>query len=431
MKVFWSWQDDSPRKTNRQFIKAALEEAVAAIEGNYVAEDADRPELDHDTKGVAGAKEIVPTLMAKIAASAVFVADVTPIGTTAKGKALPNPNVMVELGWSLHKPGDDRQIYILNTANGWTADQLPFDIRHRRVLTYTLSETADGKASERVKKQLVRDLIGAIQVILREHLDEKAQAAPAVGRAAKADEPSIWDGGESGFKHMDSMGRDYWQEVNIPPGPRAYLRVIPTGWKAKPPSAAAIGRLDIYAAPDAFPGSNVGNFGVTSEGFVRYWVAREPGPPVRAEDVSMYFDATGEFWILHGSAVIEAGNGRRFLQLAWVFKGWATALRRIQWLLDHFGALPARRVEVGFTGMEDVRFPGGWHISSNPPARRNAWKLERTRRDWSNPAEQEAFLTEAFDEAFALFGLNSLSPAKKLEFVRENDPERGCQSPYH
>lgn len=98
MKVFWSWQDDSPGKVNRRFIKEALEEAVASIEGDYEAEDADRPELDHDTKGVAGAKEIVPTIMAKIAASAVFVADVTPIGKTSKGKALPNPNVMVELG---------------------------------------------------------------------------------------------------------------------------------------------------------------------------------------------------------------------------------------------------------------------------------------------------------------------------------------------
>ena len=429
MKVFWSWQDDSPGKVNRHFIKAALDEAVTAIQGDYETEDADRPELDHDTKGVAGAKEIVPTLMAKIAASAVFVADVTPIGETGKGKALPNPNVMIELGWSLNKPGDGRQIYVLNTADGWKVEQLPFDIRHRRVLTYTLAEGADGKTRERVKKELVKDLTGAIKVILDEHLDEKAQATPAAGVEAKANEPSIWAGGEAGFKHMDSMQGGYWLEVAIRAGARAYLRVIPTGWKAKPPTAAKIRALTISTAPSAFPGTSSGDFGITKDGYVSYWIASAPGAPVEAEDVSMYFEATGEFWILHGSAVIKAEKDRRFLNLACVFRGWAAALRRAHWLFDHFGALPARRVEVGFTGMENVRFPGGWNIM-NPPARRDAFKLDQTRRDWSSPTVQEAFLAEALDEVFALFGLDSRSPADTLAFVRENDLERQRENPY-
>ncbi len=143
----------------------------------------------------------------------------------------------------------------------------------------------------------------------------------------------------------------------------------------------------------------------------------------------MYFETTGEFWILHGSAITEADNNRRFLNLAWVFNGWATTLRRVHWLFDHFGALPARRVEVGFTGIENVRFPGGWNIS-NPPARRNALKFEQTQRDWTNPAVQEAFLAEAFDEVFSLFGLDRRSPAETLVFVRANDLERQRKNPY-
>src|SRR4051794_382769 len=111
MIVFWSWQDDLPGKANRHFIKAALEAAVATLAGEFELEDADRPTLDHDTKGVPGAAEIVPVLMDKIANSAVFVADVTPVAKTADGKALPNANVMIELGWSLNKPGWARQIY--------------------------------------------------------------------------------------------------------------------------------------------------------------------------------------------------------------------------------------------------------------------------------------------------------------------------------
>lgn len=101
MKVFWSWQNDYQPKTNRHFIKSALEEATERAGDDLGLEDADRPEVDHDTKGEAGMVEITKAILRKIDESAVFVADVTPIGETGNGKALPNPNEMVELGWAL------------------------------------------------------------------------------------------------------------------------------------------------------------------------------------------------------------------------------------------------------------------------------------------------------------------------------------------
>jgi hypothetical protein len=242
IESFWSWQDDSPKKTNRHFIKTALEEALKSIQGEFEFEDAERPELDHDTKGVAGAAEIVPELMAKIAASVIFVADVTPIVETESDKGLPNPNVMVELGWSLHKPGPKRQIYVLNRADGWTIEGLPFDIRHRRVLTYSLSPSSDNKTRDRVQKALTKALVDAISVKLSAHLEDVATETPIVGTEANAHEPSLWSGGENGFRHQDSFGKDRWTEVAITAGPRAYMRVIPSGWKDRQPSVAAIGR---------------------------------------------------------------------------------------------------------------------------------------------------------------------------------------------
>src|ERR1700761_7573187 len=101
MKIFWSWQNDAEPKRHRHFIKSALEEAIKAATKDLAVEDADRPALDHDTKNAKGAVEIVKTIMEKIAASALFVADVTPIGEPPKGKPLSNPNVMLELGWAL------------------------------------------------------------------------------------------------------------------------------------------------------------------------------------------------------------------------------------------------------------------------------------------------------------------------------------------
>lgn len=426
MKIFWSWQDDSPGKTNRNFIKAALDDAVASIEGDYEAEDADRPSLDHDTKGVAGAKEIVPALMAKIAGSAVFVADVTPIGETSQGKALPNPNVMVELGWSLNKPGDGRQIYILNTADGWKIEQLPFDIRHRRVLTYSLAEAADAKMRERVRKQLVKELIGAITINLNDHLDEQAQAAPIVGVQAKADEPSIWAGSEAGFSFQDSYKQ--WIPVKIANGPRAYLRVIPSGWKEAAPDVATIEDLPQGAAPHANGHHTSGNFGSTKDGYVRFWF--NDNEPLITEDFAMYFDATGEFWFATGSAISQtANNGPRVMGLATAYQSWSAALRRSNWVLDQFGAFPARRVEVGFTGLDHVRFPGGWG-QAGQLARRGEVKYEETRRDWGVPGVQENFLVDALGEIFSLFALPKLSPQDAKDFVAKNDGERGARNPF-
>jgi hypothetical protein len=143
MKVFWSWQNDVTPKENRHFIRGALAEAVERASDELGLEDADRPELDHDTKNTPGMAEITATILKKISQSAVFVADLTPIGETSGRKALPNPNVLIELGWALSQLGPDRIVAVLNTAHGYQAEDLPFDIRHRRALTYRLAADAD------------------------------------------------------------------------------------------------------------------------------------------------------------------------------------------------------------------------------------------------------------------------------------------------
>ena len=428
--MFWSWQDDSPGKTNRHFIKAALEAAVGTLVGEYELEDADRPTLDHDTKGVPGAAEIVPVLMDKIANSAVFVADVTPVAKTNDGKALPNANVMIELGWSLNKPGWARQIYILNTASGYKPADLPFDIRSRRILTYALAESADGKAKESAKKALIGDLTAAIRTNLEQHLEEEAAARPIPGVPAKADEPSLWEDADHGFSHQDSFGQNHWTPVKIPSGPRAYLRVIPGGWKADAPDVNAIGSLDDSIAPYAPSHQSGGDFGVTKEGYVRYWISSTRDAPRESEDLTMYFEDTGEFWMITGSPIVTiSGTNKRAVDLARVFQGWAAALRRANFILDHFGALPVRRVEVGFTGFDDVQFPGGWYQAARPPARRPELRFDSTLRGWSADA-QEAFLIEALGKVFRLFGMSPLPQADATKFVANNDRERGRASPW-
>jgi hypothetical protein len=101
MKVFWSWQSDVSPKTCRSFIRVALVAAIERVGVELGVEDADRPEIDHDTKGEAGMVDIPATILRKISEAAVFVADLMPIIRGQNGKALPNPNVCIELGWAM------------------------------------------------------------------------------------------------------------------------------------------------------------------------------------------------------------------------------------------------------------------------------------------------------------------------------------------
>lgn len=172
--VFYSWQSDSPSKSNRNFIQDALDKAVKALasKGNIAVD----PVVDRDTRDVAGAPKIVDTILAKIDTAAAFVADVTLVaktpGKTAQDrKALPNPNVMLELGYALKTLGDKRLILLTNTAFG-RIEAAPFDLLGRRLTPYHLAKEHLGNDAEsqiirkKVKDKLAEDLERAILAIL-------------------------------------------------------------------------------------------------------------------------------------------------------------------------------------------------------------------------------------------------------------------------
>lgn len=70
MKVFYSWQSDTPGKVGRTFVREALEAAIAGLD----LEDAARPEIDQDTKAVLGAPVIADVIFQKIRTSKAVVA---------------------------------------------------------------------------------------------------------------------------------------------------------------------------------------------------------------------------------------------------------------------------------------------------------------------------------------------------------------------
>jgi hypothetical protein len=175
-RVFYAWQSDSSKGTNRNFIETAIEAALRNMEKAGVVEDS--PRLDKDTKDVPGIPDIANTILEKIRSADAFVADISFVATvsgasSAKDKVIPNPNVMIELGYALAELGWERIVCVLNTDSG-PPDNLPFDLRHRRwPITYSLAAGADSNTCSARKKELVKELQSAIEAIARLSAREK------------------------------------------------------------------------------------------------------------------------------------------------------------------------------------------------------------------------------------------------------------------
>lgn len=155
--MFYSWQCDRPNRTNRSFIELALASAVKAVGVHLEVV----PVLDRDTANQPGSPEIAQSILDKIREADVFVADVSIIGSAGSRKTS-NPNVLAELGYAVGVLGWERVLLLFNSHFG-SAEDLPFDIRHRRALDYADDDTEHERGS--VRTSLARRLESAIRQI--------------------------------------------------------------------------------------------------------------------------------------------------------------------------------------------------------------------------------------------------------------------------
>ncbi len=167
--IFYSWQSDTRAAANRTLIERSLEDAAKDIreDGSIALE----PVVDRDTLAVPGAPDIDKTILEKIDASEVFVADVTIVNTDSGAEPTPNPNVLIELGYALKALGTQRVVLVQNTAFG-SPERLPFDLRQKRVLCYESPEQAEERAT--IRRQLQAHLRKAISTVLAE-LQQKSK----------------------------------------------------------------------------------------------------------------------------------------------------------------------------------------------------------------------------------------------------------------
>lgn len=226
MRIFWSWQSDTPGNIGRHFVRETLEAALGELNQELQIGEPDRPqfELDHDRKGIPGSPDLTATILKKIDESDVFIADVTPVGKNVEtGRPLLNSNVAIELGYALARIGDARLLMVLNTHFG-ERESLPFDLRHKGGPNmFKLAPTADKDERKRARTKLTSDL----KIALKEYLKEEEKQKPPVKHEEIRSSFTIAQYFEDGavLAERENMNR---LQLRYKVGPFLYLRLIPT-----------------------------------------------------------------------------------------------------------------------------------------------------------------------------------------------------------
>lgn len=393
MKVFWSWQSDTPEKHNKFLVRDALKAALELAAADLDLTEAERPEVDHDTKGEPGLVAIVDTIFEKIQAAELFVGDVTFVGQTASGKMLPNPNVMIELGHAITSLGPSRILLVMNHAYGGKPEDLPFDLRHRRApIAFTLPKDATSGERKAALEQLTKDLAAALKPSLGQVIQERAATVQYPLHPARPGDRSTWLQEGQQIAHHDSGfdgGEKTWDVLEVP---RLYLRMIPAAHnrnikRAQLESLSNGARL---YAPQPW---RDGDFGANDLGYVNVGLS----PRLFANQVvgaSQWFIETGEIWGFNGAASFERG-GKYYIADIAIAKSWQAFLRDCTNTMRALGEEGPYYVEVGVTGLKKSR----WQYSDGRSygALANDMYHAQTDMVWA-PKTQMSFLTQAYNK---------------------------------
>ena len=410
MKIFWSWQSDLEPASHKTLVQRALIAAIDLVAAELEVDEADRLEIDHDTKGTAGAGEIAKIIFDKIDVCAAFVADVTPVGKTEAGKWLPNPNVMIETGWALRARTHEKVILVLNLASGCRIEDLPFDLRSRRCMTYTCPAGASSPERAKVQGGLAKDLAAALRTNLAVGA---ATPGPDLSGLLTAAEPdgSVWAGSAKTIDLLPTRGFG-GSSFRVPARPRAYLRMVPAGWDKPVMKLARYAELDITERPQAsHAGSTNGDFGAQANGYVDVWFA-SGSPDPDFVTATKFHEKTGEIWSVWSAP--DYGSGK-MLALDSILQLWATSLKSGMVFLDRHGAKKLRLIEAGLVGADGFSTPGQFR-SEQHVYRKGEARHRVTQSDWSEDA-QLVFLSEAFGEVCDLVMLDGVPPEKIKEFL--------------
>lgn len=166
-KIFFSWQSDVGKHANKPYITDKIQKAILDITNK---DKSISISIDESTRGDAGSPDIKDIIIRKITNCDIFICDVTPVVIFEERKAIPNPNVMFELGYAVSSLGWDRIILIWNDFYG-ESNLAPFDIYSHRRTHYT-------KDSGKNKTTKSLDLIVPISSIIDNYADIISKGIP-------------------------------------------------------------------------------------------------------------------------------------------------------------------------------------------------------------------------------------------------------------
>lgn len=153
--IFYSWQNDLPAKSHRNFLDKCIRLALKELKKEndvhvYM-------EYDRDTMGLMGSPDITESIFEKIDKSVMFICDISIINSESDNKKIPNPNVLIELGYAVSKLGWERVICFFDVNTGKIED-LPFDLRQKRITAFNPSEANENKRIANILTLNIKDL---------------------------------------------------------------------------------------------------------------------------------------------------------------------------------------------------------------------------------------------------------------------------------
>jgi hypothetical protein len=414
MKVFWSWQSDTHGKTGRHFVRQALLGAIGELkEPEDVEEPTERERkdalhLDHDRQGVSGSPDLFRTILEKIEASTVFIADVTPVSTIpariADDEDIPekrnmNPNVGIELGYALKALSDRNVLMVLNTYYG-DRRFLPFDLAHKAgPITFHLPPDADKRTIQSEATTLKGNLITA----LRPYLEQ--QSAVAGGTTSTFNETPTTISQAAYYQANEVLaafgGEADKVEYAYPDGKGFYLRLIPRTRLSQPmPKSTLMGeirRTGLYAMwrnPSGLSAPNRYGAIVVEPESVR-------GGPIKA---STQLFGNGEIWGVAPWLLKNNDFGRFVPAQAFEDTFRLTLGRYVEFMSKSLGIAPPYTVVAGAVGLEGLNLViNSTGIDPYGPFYDDGFNMRLVVNDTSSAAI-DTILLLIFEELFRLSG---------------------------
>jgi hypothetical protein len=408
MKIFWSWQSDTPGKTGRHFVRHALDEAIEALKVPTEVEEPSAGEarealhVDQDRQGVPGSPPLATTIFGKIEKATVFVADVTLVGQTSAGKKLINSNVAIEYGYAEHALGDTAILMVQNRFYG-DRDALPFDLKHKAgPIQYSLAPDA---TPQQIKTEHAR-MRGTLTTALRPYLDQASASKPSTPfpETPVGPSPAVFFGIDEVLARVGVKGVD---EIEYRFAERSafYLRLIPTRARAEPLKFAELDDLANKRQLDTLTRQRYVGLAARNRFGAITIESSGTSPTPRAFTQSFrngeLWSVTTEFFVHHkGMVLIPMTNVKNICER--VLANFCAAAR------DAFGIAPPYTIELGAIGLTGVHLGFKLYEISNDSILIDEIKVRRVLNEVSDPA-LEKLIFEFLDELLDSVGLDRTS----------------------